>query len=271
MEPTEITRRRQALGQSIEQLADDLGVPPSTVVEWESGGRKIPTTYARHLDWFAAVAERASVLAQSGLPECEWVSRFNREKPSADVEQDLEGLQALEAHQQECATCRARLAYVEARLPPLQPFPTSWWNRGLIRTVDLLDSVGGKRRKLGIIVSAPVLLAVGWMLRLAPRSWPFEIVTYLVALTFAVVTGIGTYRSLRVLQGFGALGRWLARSMAGIIAMVGFGAVFTLANFGSSLSPDGIAPSWASIVTMGVVIGIAYATLWPLASAAYDK
>src|SRR6185295_20164763 len=99
--------------------------------------------------------------------------------------------------------------------------PTSRWTRGLIWTADLLDSVGAKRRRLGMVVSVPLLLAVGWMLRLAPRSWPFETITYLVALTFAVLTAIGTYRSLRVLQGFGALGRWFARSMAGIIAMVG--------------------------------------------------
>jgi hypothetical protein len=51
--------------------------------------------------------------------------------------------------------------------------------------------------------------------------------------------------------------------------MFGFGAVFTLANFGASLSPDGVAPSWSDNLWMGVVLGVAYASLWPLASAAY--
>jgi len=271
MEATEITRNRKLLGQSIEQLADDLGVSPSTVIEWETGDRKVPSKYARHIDWFAAVAERAAVLAQSGLPECEWVTRFDREEPLADVDKELERLQALEVHQRQCATCRARTAYLDARLPPLPPFPTSRWNRAVIWALDRYDSLGGRRRGLGVALSVPLLLAIGWVLHLAPRSWPFEIVTYIVALTLAVVSGIGAYRGLRLLRGFGAIGRWFSRSFAGIIAMVGFGAVFTLANFGSTLSSDGVALGWGEIITIGVIAGVAYATIWPFASAAYNK
>ena len=53
--------------------------------------------------------------------------------------------------------------------------------------------------------------------------------------------------------------------------MIGFSTVFILANFGHTLSNDGVAPGWPETVLIGTVIGILYATLWPLACAVYHK
>ena len=270
MEPIEVSQKRKLLGQTIEQLADDLGVPTSVVGKWEAGDGRVPAKHARQIDWFVAVSQRAAALAQSGLPECEWVNRFDKAPPSADTDKEIERLESFEAHQAQCPTCRARTAYVEARFPPLPPFQIGAWNRLLASSFDAYDGLRTWRGGAGVVLSIPLLLLLGWALRAAPRSVPFEIVTYFVALALAVIVGIGTYKRLHALHG-GATGRWVARSIAGVLAMVGFGAVFTLANFGSTFSDDGVAPSWSEIVLLGVVVGVAYATLWPLASAVHRK
>jgi transcriptional regulator with XRE-family HTH domain len=270
MEPIEVTEKRKLLGQTIEQLADDLGVPTSVVGEWEAGDRKVPPKHARQIEWFVAVSQRAAALAQSGLPECEWVNRFDKEAPAADLDEEIKRLEAFEAHHSQCPTCRARTAYVEARFPPLPRLQIGAWNRVLASSYDAFDDFRTWRGGAGVVLSVPLLLLLGWALRAAPRSVPFEIITYFVALALAIIVGIGTYKRLRVLHG-GAMGRWVARSIAGILAMVGFGAVFTLANFGSTFSDDGVAPGWSAIVLIGVVLGVLYATLWPLASAVSRK
>lgn len=37
---------RRAKGVSVEKLADEIGVSPSTVNNWENRGQKVPVTYA---------------------------------------------------------------------------------------------------------------------------------------------------------------------------------------------------------------------------------
>lgn len=269
MEPAELAHKLRVLGQSPERLAEDLGVSGDTIREWQTGTRRVPARYARLIEWFAIAAEREAALAKSGLPECDWVSRWESTQELSDPEKELERLRVLEIHQNECPTCRARTAYLNKGFPALPDLPRTWAERALLPLVAIDERLRGGRRGVAIVVSVPLFLLMAWVLRLAPRSWPFEIVTYFVALGLALTSGIGLYRGLVLLHAFGAVGRWLARSVAGVVAMIGFGAVFTLANFGASLSPDGVAPSWSDNFWMGVVLGLAYASLWPLASAYY--
>lgn len=271
MEPIEIAQKRKLAGLSTEQLADDLGVSVERVREWETGARKMASKEARFFNWFVAAAERQAAVAQSGLPECEWMSRWDNQELLTDPEKELESVRALEKHQDECPTCRARTAYLEERFPPLPPLPLPWWQRALGPILDLDDRLRGFHRVVVVSATVPLLFSLGWLLGFAPRSWPFQVLTYFAALGVAVVCGLGLYRGLRPLHGLGAMGRWLARSIAGVVAMVGFGAVVTLAGFGGVLSSDGVAPSWSQIVWLGVVMGLAFALIWPFASAAYDK
>ena len=37
---------RRAKGVSVEKLADEIGVSPSTINNWENRGQKVPVTYA---------------------------------------------------------------------------------------------------------------------------------------------------------------------------------------------------------------------------------
>ena len=270
MEPEEIALRRKRAGLSTEQLADDLGVSVDMVVAWEAGARKMPFKHKRSFNWFVAAAERAAAIEQSGLPECEWMKRLDNEV-LADPDKVAANLRELEQHQDECPTCRARTQYLDERFPPLPPFPLPWWQRALGPILDLDDDRLPGRRVVALSATVPLLFLLGWLLGFAPRSWPFGVVAYFAALGVAVICGIGLYRGLRPLHRLGPVGRWLARSVAGVIAMVGFVSIVMLAGFGSVLSPDHVAPAWSDMFLVGVLTGLAFALVWPFAAAAHDK
>lgn len=266
MNAIQVARHRKMLGQSVDQLAADIGVSPATLVAWEAGQRQIPTKYARQLEWLAAAAEREAALAGSGLPECEWVKNWAVGGPPSDPTLHLERLQALEKHSADCAVCQARAGYVQTKLPAMPEFPMGWGMRLFGGVVDTYERIHGWRRPVAIALLVPLLLSVASLVRFAPRAVPFEILTYLVALSVAATCGIGLYHGLRLLHG-SAIGRWVARSVAGVTAMVAFGAAFMLAGFSGAFSRSGEPLSWGEIVVLGAAIGLAYAALWPLVSA----
>lgn len=181
MEPIEIAQKRKLAGLSTEQLADDLGVSVERVREWETGARKMASKEARFFNWFVAAAERQAAVAQSGLPECEWMSRWDNQELLTDPEKELESVRALEKHQDECPTCRARTAYLEERFPPLPPLPLPWWQRALGPILDLDDRLRGFHRVVVVSATVPLLFSLGWLLGFAPRSWPFQVLTYFAA------------------------------------------------------------------------------------------
>jgi hypothetical protein len=130
MDAAELCRARDVLGYTDEKLAADLGLPPHVIAAWSSGRAKVPRHIARDLRWRAALAEQDKVLAESGLPACEWMSAFDAQPQPTKLEARVKRLEALEEHASTCSKCLARDAYVEAHCPPLPERPLPLWVRG---------------------------------------------------------------------------------------------------------------------------------------------
>jgi alpha-tubulin suppressor-like RCC1 family protein len=90
------------------------------------------------------------------------------------------------------------------------------------------------------------------------------VLVYLLALAVAGIVGVAVYFGLSPLHRFGAVGRWIARCAAGALAMIGFIGIVLATGQGASLSRTGDVPSWKDGMIIAVVLGIAYATLWPI-------
>ena len=93
------------------------------------------------------------------------------------------------------------------------------------------------------------------------------VIVYFVALPTGLLLAVAVYHGLAAFERFGAVGRWLARCVAGCLACEFFVAAFLLSGTGSVLSRDGIAPSWREAMIIGLIMGLGYATLWPWAEA----
>ena len=113
------------------------------------------------------------------------------------------------------------------------------------------------------IVAIVAIFVAAWLLRLVPRYEPVGFFVYLMAAGLAATLAIRLYPALVVLHS-GTLGRWLSRCVAGSVAMVGFVSVFTVSGYGSLLNRMGDDVSGSHGVVLGVVMGIAYATLLTL-------
>lgn len=119
---TEVQEARRRLGQSDEELADQLGVSAVTVQAW-TAGRTVPRRYAQQIKWLAAAAEREAALRSSGLPECEWMLRHVAAPLPDDPDAALQHLEEANDHAGVCPVCVAREEFVAERFGPMPPMP----------------------------------------------------------------------------------------------------------------------------------------------------
>ncbi|MDX2120938.1 MAG: helix-turn-helix transcriptional regulator [Gemmatimonadota bacterium] len=127
MTGSDITRRREAIGLSLDALAESLGEHQEQVAAWERIEGPIPRTLARRLEWCLALAERDAAIRDAGIPDCEVVAAIVAAQPPAATPQDAEALtRKLDAHATGCAICQQRQAVWDAQ-PPLPPPPLPAW------------------------------------------------------------------------------------------------------------------------------------------------
>ena len=126
MTSEELLAARGALGLSQEAMAAELGLTPAIVRAWERGGLAVPRAYAEAVRWRLYVHERERALAESGIPPCPWVDRFEAQPPARSTADERRRLQAFVTHAEGCPTCRARHAFVRDHFPepPDPPLPT---------------------------------------------------------------------------------------------------------------------------------------------------
>jgi len=91
------------------------------------------------------------------------------------------------------------------------------------------------------------------------------VLVYIVAVGVAAILAITIYRGTAVLHEHGAPGRWLSRCLAGVTACLSFVTAFLATGHGDVLSRSGKAPTWGEGITVAVIMGLGYATLWPVA------
>ena len=139
MDAAELCRARDMLGYSDEKLAADLGLPPNVVSAWSSGRAKVPGHVARDLRWRVALIEQDRMLAESGLPACEWVTAFEAQPLPEQLKARVKRLEQLGDHARVCPTCIARDEYVHAHCPPLPEPPLPNWMKGARFLVSLAE------------------------------------------------------------------------------------------------------------------------------------
>jgi transcriptional regulator with XRE-family HTH domain len=118
---------REALGLTQEEMAASFGMTPAVVAGWEDGRVKVPRHVRATLQWTAAQIERRDALAASGLPTCDWIQAFEREPEPGGPAQQKERHARLNAHMGTCEVCKARVAYIADRFPPMPRPPVTGW------------------------------------------------------------------------------------------------------------------------------------------------
>lgn len=252
MNGKQLRRERERLGVSRTELALAADVPREEVAGWERTSASIPRPVRKRIMTSLAAVHRARVLEGSGLAECPWAA----ERAA------VEGSAEMRAHVAACDLCRARERYVRDRsyFPlPLSPFGG--------KLLEMLGTASGPSLALmgaGVVV---ILLGLARLLRHLPFFEPLVLLVYPFALVLAGVVGLVLYASLSPLHRGGAVGRWMARCVAGAAAMVGFLGMFIISGYGAALNRGGDPITWREGVTVGLVIGFMYATMYPLAKA----
>lgn len=253
MNGKQLRRERERLGVSRTELALAADVRREDVAGWERTSASIPRPARERIVASLAAAHRARVLEGSGLAECPWAA----ERGAA-----VEGSAEVRAHVAACDLCRARERYVRDRsyFPlPLSPFGG--------KLFEMLGTASGPSLALmgaGVVV---ILLGLARLLRHLPFLEPLVLLVYPFALVLAGVVGLVLYASLSPLHRGGAVGRWMARCVAGAAAMVGFLSMFIISGYGATLNRGGDPITWREGVTVGLVMGFMYATMYPLAKA----
>jgi len=129
---------REALGLTQDEMAASFGMTPAVVAGWEDGRVKVPRFVRATLQWTAAQIERRDALAASGLPSCGWIHAFEQEPEAIGSGRAKERQARLKAHMDSCDTCKARVAYIAERFPPMPRPPVT----GLMAVVvPILDRV----------------------------------------------------------------------------------------------------------------------------------
>lgn len=97
---------------------------------------KVPKAHRKHLQFMAAVEERAALRESSGM-KCEWMDRWDARHVPDDMEKELAHFEEANRHRAKCRTCKAIEKYVNDRLGPAPDFPMS----GSMRAFALIDSI----------------------------------------------------------------------------------------------------------------------------------
>lgn len=97
------------------------------------------------------------------------------------------------------------------------------------------------------------------------------VLVYVVALGVGWLVAVRIYRATARLRRHGAPGCWLSRCLAGIGASVSFVVMFLVTGTGVVLSRTGEPPSWSEGLAIAVIMGVVYATVWPVAERLHDS
>lgn len=91
------------------------------------------------------------------------------------------------------------------------------------------------------------------------------LLVYVIALPLSIAIAVGLYWLLVPLHDRGAVGRWIARCIGCCAGSLFFTFAFLITGSGSVLSKQGVSPSWREGLIEGLMIGVAFATVWPIA------
>lgn len=253
MNGKQLRREREHLAMSRTELALAAGVPREEIAEWERTSASVPRPVRKRIMASLAAVHRVRVLERSGLAECPWAA----ERGAA-----AEGSAEMRAHVAACDLCRTRERYVQDRSYFMLP---SWPAGG--KLLRMLGTASGPSLALmgaGVVV---IHLGLARLLRHLPFFEPLVLLLYPFALVIAAGAGLGVYASLSPLHRGGAVGRWMARCVAGAAAMVGFLSMFIISGYGAALNRGGDPITWRDGVAVGLAAGFMYGTIWPLAKA----
>lgn len=209
----------------------------------------------------AEARRREVALASSGLPECRWGTDRERMLRSAPPEQVRRLVKELQVHRGSCSVCQGRDQYIRDQFGDPLPMP------GFIgRLGDFFFATEGftspAKVLIGMGVGGSVLLVCAGIGR-APHPSAMAYLSYVFGIVGGAGMAWGAYQILGLLTWAGAIGRWLARCVAGVAGMLTFVWAFRLSGQASALSRSGDVMSAPEAVKMAVIMAAIYATLWP--------
>ncbi len=210
----------------------------------------------------AEARRREAALAASGLPECRWAADRERmlgKALTADVARLVDELQT---HRKSCTACQARERFMRDHFGDPLPMP------GFIgRLGDFFFATEAftppARVVIGLAVGGLALLVCAGI-GLAPHTGEVAILSYVFGILGGAAMAWGSYQVVGLLTWAGAIGRWLARCAAGVAGMLTFVWAFRLSGQASVLSRSGEVSSAPEAVKLAIIIGVLYATLFPL-------
>lgn len=154
----EILREREAVGVTLEALAEYAEVEASELAEWERSGG-VPRAYRAQVKWALWAARRDVLLENSELSECEWIQK--QEDDVSDTDPKI-----IAEHLNTCEICVARSKYVEEHVGPMPAMGSgvlmwtlahvdrfSGWKRSAVAGALLLLAMAG----IGVVI----LLGIG--------------------------------------------------------------------------------------------------------------
>lgn len=109
----------------------------------------------------------------------------------------------------------------------------------------------------------PACLLLASVIGYLPFSQAWLILLYPLSLVVGGFLLVNVYEALPRLRGAGAVGRWMARCVAGAVAMIGFVGTYLVSGYSELLTPDGPL-SFPAAMLLAVGMGVLYATFWPL-------
>jgi hypothetical protein len=165
-------------------------------------------------------------LAESGLPDCDWVVSWSEGNAElTDLEEISESFEALNEHSETCPTCQQRSEYLAQRFPPMDPYPLGGQLGFLVKASDWLDRLPPWARPaaIGAAILAAMTLpgaAIGALVQGIDEP------SMIVILPFAVLmaSGAGAVGGLvysflgRPLRKIGRVGDY----PAGIVSVLGY-------------------------------------------------
>jgi len=113
MTGSQLKAAREKLAVTPDALAAKAGLSVDALAHWEN--TEVPANEAARIDWLLWELERDKALADSGLPECDWMNWWNARPASAD---GLQNTPTADEHVASCSACQARMQYVKDHVRP---------------------------------------------------------------------------------------------------------------------------------------------------------
>ena len=255
---------RTRLDRTPEQLAAELGIPPHAYAACEAGRASLSRRHAELLTYQLAVRDRRDALAASGLPACDWMERWGREMPEERAALEAHAARA-EAHAADCATCRARDAFLSERFPAMPPMPMPGWARMLQRLMGWVDARPAWMRPAILGSAALAALTVIRVVLVLPSALrePRLLLAALGALVAA--SAAGAFGGLV----YALLGRPLRRVpvvgpyLAGTVAVAGYLlAILAIVAIGDRDTPRDLASDALFLVVLSALLGAFVGHRW---------